>query len=555
MKNRVLVALLSLLLFAPFLGAVRLFDWDEINFAEAAREMIVTGDYLHVHIDYEPFYEKPPLFIWAQVLSMKLFGVNEFAARFPNAVVGMVTMLVIFSIGMRLHGERMGWLWTLAYGASLLPHFYFRSGIIDPMFNLFIFLSAWWMLRSLQGAWMRSAALAGLFAAAAVMTKGPVGYGLVMLTTAIGWFFLRRSHRLPWKQVLLASAITVGLSSIWFVVDYLQNGPTFVLENLAYQVRLLTTGDAGHEQPFWYHPVVVFLGCFPASMLLFGGLRSHATEQPDQRAMRIWMIVLMAVVLVVFSVVKTKIVHYSSMTYLPLTYLAALFVERWIRGEQRWRWWNTALTIGFGLVWTLLSFGVLWAFQHKDWLLALPTFRDAFLREAIQRNVSWLGIEPYLGILIVGGAISAWLLRRRGARTASVVALFAGTLLFVELFLPVVAPRIEPYTQGAALDFYQSLRGRDVYVKPLSMRSYAHLFYTDKPFHLSAAAQGIDRDRWEPWLLRSRLDRPAFFVVRIQDADRWQRLPQLQEVRREGGYVILERRKPDTTYSAGSATP
>ncbi len=555
MKNRVLVALLSLLLFAPFLGAVRLFDWDEINFAEAAREMIVTGDYLHVHIDYEPFYEKPPLFIWAQVLSMKAFGVNEFAARFPNAVVGMITMVVIFSIGSRLHGERLGWLWTLAYAGSLLPHFYFRSGIIDPMFNLFIFLSAWWMLRSLQGAWMRSAALAGIFAAAAVMTKGPVGFGLVMLTASVGWVFLRRSYRLPWKQILVASGVTVALSSIWFVVDYLQNGPTFVMENLAYQVRLLTTGDAGHEQPIWYHPVVVFLGCFPASMLLFGGLRSHTTEQPDQRAMRIWMIVLMAVVLVVFSVVKTKIVHYSSMTYLPLTYLAALFLERWIRGEQRWRWWNTALTIGLGSVWTLLSFGVLWAFQHKDWLLALPTFRDAFLREAIQRNVSWLGLEPYLGIVIVVGAITAWRLRRKGARTASVVALFAGTLLFVELFLPVVAPRIEPYTQGAALDFYQSLKGRDVYVKPLSMRSYAHLFYTDKPFHLSAAAQGVERDRWEPRLLRSRLDRPAYFVVRIQDADRWLRQTQLQEIRREGGYVMLERSRPDTAYSAGSATP
>ena len=96
LKNRIIIiniiiALLSLALFVPFLGGVRLFDWDEINFAESAREMIVTGDYLTVRINFLPFWEKPPLFIWLQVLSMRLFGINEFAARLPNAICGTVT--------------------------------------------------------------------------------------------------------------------------------------------------------------------------------------------------------------------------------------------------------------------------------------------------------------------------------------------------------------------------------------------------------------------------------------------------------------------------------
>ena len=71
------VILISLALFYPFLGMVHLFDWDEINFAEAAREMIVTGDYSVVQINYLPFWEKPPLFLWMQVLSMKIFGITH----------------------------------------------------------------------------------------------------------------------------------------------------------------------------------------------------------------------------------------------------------------------------------------------------------------------------------------------------------------------------------------------------------------------------------------------------------------------------------------------
>jgi len=61
-RNRLLVLVLGACLFIPFLGRVHLFDWDEINFAEAGREMMVSGNYLQVQIDYKPFWEKPPLF-------------------------------------------------------------------------------------------------------------------------------------------------------------------------------------------------------------------------------------------------------------------------------------------------------------------------------------------------------------------------------------------------------------------------------------------------------------------------------------------------------------
>src|SRR4028119_491411 len=91
-----IIALGAALLFLPFLGQVHLFDWDEINFAECAREMIVSNDYLRMQIDYIPFYEKPPLFIWMQVFSMKLFGVGEYAARLLNAIIGIATLLTLY---------------------------------------------------------------------------------------------------------------------------------------------------------------------------------------------------------------------------------------------------------------------------------------------------------------------------------------------------------------------------------------------------------------------------------------------------------------------------
>ena len=115
---------------------------------------------------------------------MKLFGVNEFASRFPNAVCGILTLLVLFRIGKRQLNETFGWIWVLVYAGSLLPQFYFKSGIIDPWFNLFIFLSIYQLsLYTWQGQrFARHVIFAGLFAGLAVMTKGPVALLVIGLT-------------------------------------------------------------------------------------------------------------------------------------------------------------------------------------------------------------------------------------------------------------------------------------------------------------------------------------------------------------------------------------
>jgi hypothetical protein len=90
------------------------------------------------------------------------------------------------------------------------------------------------------------------------------------------------------------------------------------------------------------------------------------------------------------------------------------------------------------------------------------------------------------------------------------------------LFLPLVAPRIEAYTQGAALDFYESLRSTGQSVEPLSMKSYAHLFYTQKPQNLA----GIE---------------PTWYVCRINNIDEWKADPSKTVVDTAGAFVIYRR--------------
>ena len=124
-KAYAFIFIMASLLFIPFIGNMSLFDWDEINFAECAREMLASNNYSDVQLYFHPFWEKPPLFLWMQAASMSVFGANEFAARFPNAICGLATLLLVYRIGYRLHDRLFGWLWVLGWLGSILPHFYF----------------------------------------------------------------------------------------------------------------------------------------------------------------------------------------------------------------------------------------------------------------------------------------------------------------------------------------------------------------------------------------------------------------------------------------------
>src|SRR5207247_5078886 len=82
-----------------------LIDRDEPRFAEASREMIERGDYIVPRFNNQLRLDKPPLAYWAQVASYRIFGQNDFAARFPSAVAAAFTALSILAWGARIVGE------------------------------------------------------------------------------------------------------------------------------------------------------------------------------------------------------------------------------------------------------------------------------------------------------------------------------------------------------------------------------------------------------------------------------------------------------------------
>ncbi|MHB1920788.1 MAG: ArnT family glycosyltransferase [Chitinophagaceae bacterium] len=534
------ISLLAACLFIPFLGKVHLFDWDEINFAESAREMIVTHNYSEVQIDFKPFWEKPPLFIWMQAASMKIFGVNAFAARLPNALMGILTLLLLFAIGKNLSGERFGLWWTLLYAASWLPHFYFKSGIIDPTFNFFIFLAIYFAFRIRYAKNKTKAAIfSGVFLGLAVLTKGPVAILVSLLALGVYWIWKRGKIFLKWNHLGWIALFSSAFIIAWFGYIAWTNGWGLILEFIQYQIRLFSTPDAGHGGPFYYHWVVLLLGCFPASIFLFFYLvrrkPSPSLEFSEKEAdFQIWMWILFWVVLILFSIVKTKIVHYSSLCYFPLTYLATVQVNRLWENKDLFKRWMIIL---FGSVGLLLA-GLITALPliglYKDRLI--PYIQDPFAVANLQAKVPWSPLECWIGggyALLILFLVGLFLNKRIRAGLWLMV---VGQILVIQITILHFVPKVEAYSQRAAIEFFQSLQGKEVYVHVLGYKSYAPLYYTRMQ---PPTNPHYDQ---EAWLLNGKVDKPVYFVCKITAKDYYAANPNLKLIGEKNGFVFFQRK-------------
>lgn len=534
-----IILLLGALLFIPFNGNSHLFDWDEINFAESAREMIATGNYLTVQIDYKAFWEKPPLFLWFQVASMKLFGINEFAARFPNAICGITTLLMLFSLGKKIKNERFALLWVLAYAGSVLPFFYFKSGIIDPWFNLFIFLGVYQLAvytdTSDTSNKLLRAVLSGLFIGLGVLTKGPVALLILGLTGTVFLISQRFKVKVRIIDLVMFLLTFIFVGGFWFILQILNGNFQVVVDFFVYQVRLFKTEDAGHGGFLLYHFVILFIGVFPASVFVISAFKRNNSDSSKDLHYKQWMNYLFWTVLILFTIVNTKIVHYSSMCYFPMAFLAAYHIERIIETRNQFKK-GTVIALGalsglFGVLIVAASF--IDKYKH----LLVDHIADKFAVGNLEASGNWMYIEWITGIILIAGFI--WFVRenKNYAPFKAVAVLFSSVVLFTFFTMILIVPRVERYSQRAALEFYEDLAGKDVYVNTLGFKSYAHLFYFKKPNQGPASSN-------EKRLLEEDLDKDAYFVIKnISKKHYLEKYSDLTVLYEKNGFVFTIRKK------------
>lgn len=251
-----MVYLLPLLVCGAFvffygLGNFPLSTSDEGFYANLARHMVQDGYWVVPHMYYaiglrpsgfEPWLKLPPLGIWLQAVSMLVFGVNEFAVRFPSAAASTLTVVVVYFVGRDIESRRAGFIAGLVFLTTPFVYAGFnagRDGGLDSLLVLFgsLFVyTAWLAVSRNERRWLYPM---GLFAGFAVLTKG-FGAG-VFLIVALPLVFLAQRVFVS-REMFYAVGFTGIMTLPWPIYMYLQYGDTFVQE---FVVRYVIERAAG----------------------------------------------------------------------------------------------------------------------------------------------------------------------------------------------------------------------------------------------------------------------------------------------------------------------
>jgi 4-amino-4-deoxy-L-arabinose transferase-like glycosyltransferase len=319
------------LLFGPHLGRRALWSPDEGRYAEIPREMVATGDYVTPRLNGIKYFEKPPLFYWAEAGALRLFGPEEWALRLAPALFALLGVLAVYAAGRRLYGRRAG-LWAGVVLATSPLWFGLGEAITLDMavsalltlaFLSFLFASrAETVGRRRLWIWAFYAA-----AALATLTKGLIG--IVIPAMVLGaWMLLSRDWR-GWRLTRLAFspsgiALFLLLAAPWHLLVSRAN-PEFAWFYFVHEHFLrYTTKVHKRYEPAWFFVPILLVGLLPWTVFLPRALK-NAFRAPiadaEERRANLLFLLWAGLVFAFFSLSDSKLVPYVLPVLPPLALL------------------------------------------------------------------------------------------------------------------------------------------------------------------------------------------------------------------------------------------
>lgn len=415
-------AILAALLYLPGLGRPALWEPDEGRYAEIAREMVVSGDYVTPRDDFELYFEKPPLVYWAEAAAIHVFGVNEFAVRLPAALFSVGEVVVTAALADAMFGAMPGFLAALVLALSPLFFGFARFATLDPALAFFLtaglgaFFAAAHCDSFAQPQARRWMLLSAVMLALGTLTKGPIAL-LLGGAVALVWLATqRRLRQIAEMPLVWCTVIYVAIVAPWFALMESRNpgflGFFFIHEHLE---RYVSSTEHGWG-PWFFIPIVIG-GAWPWIFFAptgWSAMRANSGDDARQSAPRRtaadFLTVWFAIIFVFFSIPRSKLGSYILPALPPLAIVAGYGLARISALEA------TARRRLFAVV----------AIASVILALAIAVFS---VRATAPANPA-LGADALLiASVLTAGAIAAYLLARSASRGRYAIAALALAML------------------------------------------------------------------------------------------------------------------------------
>ena len=339
-----LLLLLGSATFFAGLGRPAIGDSDEAFYAEAAREMVASGDWITPYYNFETRFQKPILFYWLVAATYSVAGVSEAAARAWPAAAGIGLALLTAAAGRRWYDEPTARLGGLIVATAFGYFSIGRLSLPDLPLAFFVALATWCALVGLCDRPARP--LPWLLAAGAAvglgfLTKGPLAIVLPALVVVPLWWHERRREPLPLVALAAAAAVAVVIAVPWFVAMTRIHGLAY-LEGffIGDNVERFATTRFNDPRPVWFYVPIVAGGLLPWTPFAVAALEPvtawlRRRRRPGPIAIRLVVWTLLPLLFFTASIGKQP--RYVLPILPPLALLLARAVERRLAREPNGR--------------------------------------------------------------------------------------------------------------------------------------------------------------------------------------------------------------------------
>jgi len=340
--DRALPYLLLAVFFAVSLVARPLLPVDETRYLTVSWEMLLRHSFFVPTMNFEPYFQKPPLLFWLIDLAWGVFGVSRAAALGVIFVISSLATYLTQRLARALFpnaegmAERIPW---LMLGSAVFV-IYSSLILFDLLLTVCVIAFMLALLAFARGRGLRYAALAGLFVGLGVLSKGPVV--LIHVASAIALYPLWRnpSSDLPVRRFYPGIVVTLLVAFVpvvaWLGPAFHQTGTDFAYNLVWRQAAGRVSGsvEGAHARPVYFYLMLLPVALLPwvlsadfwRSQPWRRGKNGSDIEPQDRRVLRflaLWCVV----VFVVFSLISGKQPHYLVPLLPPIVLLFGYFLS------------------------------------------------------------------------------------------------------------------------------------------------------------------------------------------------------------------------------------
>jgi 4-amino-4-deoxy-L-arabinose transferase-like glycosyltransferase len=461
------------------LSAYAILDMNEGLYAEVAREMFVNKHFIIPYLNDVPYLEKPPLFYWLLTLSYRLFGLNDFAARFVPSTITALTCLSFMYFGRKIQSYRVGWITALILLSSLIFIMIGRTVFFDMLLALCFTITllsfyCWYYENEPKYLY-----ISYLFLALAVLTKGFLAVVLIPLIMLI-YMWLMKTEISRYYDLFNRKALILFLAVVvpWhFIAIAVQPGFTweYFINNQILRFFNTRVPHDYHNGPIYFYVPRVIAYLLPWSILLPflfpWPLKLPRPFDPIKTLMWIWFLV----PFIFFSLSSDKGDYYMVIAAPPLAFLIAQKIDEWMKLNST--------------KFLFLAFTIVSAVSVAAGFIALLFYRSSradFASAFSGTKIPYILTGPvsfFVLVLLIYGALGIYFCYRNPGKPTIPFLLLIGFIVPSLLFYLTVRERSQfMYSQVALAKFVQAqYEHRPIYLFEDFEKLSSLVYYNQEP--------------------------------------------------------------------------